>query len=161
MSWDISISIPGRTMCALQDYLHTHDSDEHQRALVTIDALLDLRWESEPVALAVGRLLGWDEHYWPSGHRHDWLDDLSSNLTYNVGPMLMIAGIAMRDFNNMPCAKAAPKLAAAVATMEATPGEFKKLNPENGWGDYDGALRTLREMANWCASYPDGALGVH
>jgi hypothetical protein len=30
--------------------------------------------------------------------------------------------------------------------LEADPGRFRAMNPENGWGDYEGLLGVLREM---------------
>jgi hypothetical protein len=37
-------------------------------------------------------------------------------------------------------------LASIVEGLESDPERFRGMNPPNGWGEYDGLLRVLREM---------------
>lgn len=41
-----------------------------------------------------------------------------------------------------------------VTGLEADPERFRKMNPENGWGDYDGLLVVLREMLDAVPEWP-------
>lgn len=42
--------------------------------------------------------------------------------------------------------ESAQLLGVIVRELEATPELFRAMNPENGWGDYDGVLKSLRAM---------------
>jgi hypothetical protein len=41
-----------------------------------------------------------------------------------------------------------------IAGLEADPGRYRAMNPDNGWGDYDSLLRVLREMADAVPDWP-------
>lgn len=60
----------------------------------------------------------------------------------------------VRLLHNAPASEAAGVLAAAVERMAANPDDYTPMNPENGWGDYEGALDFLRWMADTAAAYP-------
>lgn len=78
------------------------------------------------------------------------------NVTYNLTPMFREAGLfpsTHQDLQGAPCAEVAGVADAAIRRMEADPERFKALNPPNGWGDYDGALRFLRNLRDLCASW--------
>ncbi|MEV7014073.1 hypothetical protein [Streptosporangium sp. NPDC051022] len=78
------------------------------------------------------------------------------NYTSNVWPMWMEAlnGVRLAEFHRAPCSEAAGPLAEAVTRMEATPAIYQAMNPENGWGNYEGALAYLRRLAEACAKHP-------
>jgi hypothetical protein len=40
------------------------------------------------------------------------------------------------------------------------PEEYKRYNPENGWGEYDGLVNFVREYYNACLVNPDAELRV-
>lgn len=40
------------------------------------------------------------------------------------------------------------------------PEKYKPLNPENGWGDYDGLVNFVREYHNACLDNPEAELRV-
>ena len=40
------------------------------------------------------------------------------------------------------------------------PDEFKKYNPPNGWGSYEGLLKFVRDYRNACEDYPDAEIEV-
>jgi hypothetical protein len=92
------------------------------------------------------------------------LDECEANYTYNVSPMFYDA-LACRDgIRGLDGAKgkdAYPLLAEAIAKMEADPAKYRAMNPKNGWGDYDGALKLLRELKTWCAEFPEAFMVVH
>ena len=72
-------------------------------------------------------------------------DILDINYTFNVSPMFRLAlgksGIKqLNDLNREECIEL---LQGGIKDMEENPETYKKLNPENGWGNYEGALDVL------------------
>ena len=53
-----------------------------------------------------------------------------------------------------------PHLQRAITAMTDDPSPFVDLNPENGWGDYDGALRYLQRIAHDCRLHPGARVVV-
>lgn len=47
-----------------------------------------------------------------------------------------------------------PILAEGIERMRANPDEYRALNPENGWGNYEGALAFLEGIERACRNYP-------
>jgi hypothetical protein len=41
-----------------------------------------------------------------------------------------------------------------IRALEAAPGNYRAMNPENGWGDYDSLLKVLREMRDAVPDWP-------
>ncbi len=103
------------------------------------------------------------------------------NITYNISPMWAEA-LGMGDgittdhdaisrimgfdgarerpygifrFQDAPCVEAAGPLAEAVERMKNHPEHYRAMNPENGWGSYEGALAYLERLATECATYPE------
>jgi hypothetical protein len=78
------------------------------------------------------------------------------NYTSNVFPIWVEAlnGRSLREYHGAPCSEAAGPLAEAVKRMEADPDKYREMNPSNGWGDYEGALRYLRSLAEASAEHP-------
>jgi hypothetical protein len=83
------------------------------------------------------------------------------NYTYNCSPMFYyvleggingLAGLTAKD--------AQERLTVGIAKMEADPEKYRAMNPENGWGDYEGALEFLRGIKRACADHPDGTVSV-
>jgi hypothetical protein len=77
------------------------------------------------------------------------------NYTSNVGPMWCeaLGDKLLREYHGAPCSEAAGPLAEAVKRMEAEPDKYREMEPANGWGDYEGALRYLRTLAEACAEH--------
>jgi hypothetical protein len=86
--------------------------------------------------------------------RHVVLDGLS--YTYNVWPMYYDAmgGSGVNDLDGKTGHECVPLLRAAVAKMEGNPAKYRAMNPENGYGGYEGALRALRDLLGWCRKAP-------
>ncbi len=43
----------------------------------------------------------------------------------------------------------------AVRYMKKNKEELQKFNPENGWGDYDGLLKTVEDFLESCVEFPN------
>lgn len=86
---------------------------------------------------------------------YDW------NATYNLAPMFTKAlGCSIRDLEGRKCSEIAPILQAGIEAMLADWAAYEELNPWNGWGNAEGALKTLCELARWCSEVPDAALAI-
>ena len=101
--------------------------------------------------------------------------------TSNVGPMFRLAMPARESMpgrywgtgepqpgtagvpglSGMTCSDAIPVLDEGIKYFEDHKEELEKLNPENGWGNYEGALRVLRNLRTGCARHPRAYIGVN
>jgi hypothetical protein len=63
-------------------------------------------------------------------------------------------GMPIRQLHGMTAGDAVPILQKAGLEMKRRPAKFKKLNPANGWGDYEGALETLGWLMEVCQEHP-------
>ena len=72
----------------------------------------------------------------------------SFNYTYNVSPMWYAAkpDKGIRIHYGMTGQEALIPLREIREYMEDNKGELEKLDPENGWGDYWGALQFVNEL---------------
>lgn len=95
-------------------------------------------------------------------------DGGSWNYTHNTNAMIAAAleavtGAKTPELEDHPLAKVigptwykrldglngregADLLAAIITGLEADPDRYRAMNPENGWGSYDGVLTVLKEM---------------
>ena len=48
----------------------------------------------------------------------------------------------------------------AIKDMIENKEEYKKLNPKNGWGTYEGLLEVFQDMRNVCEQNPDGIFDI-
>ena len=88
-----------------------------------------------------------------------------TNYTSNYSPMWDAAGCRLRDW---AYEKAAGRTAAtlieplrtAIKTMADDPKRFIAMEPENGWGSYEGALAWLRSILRACEKYPEASVYV-
>lgn len=87
--------------------------------------------------------------------------DLDWNYTYNIQPMLALAGIpSLTDFDGKTAEACIPQLTEAIRAMESYPPKYRALNPPNGWGDYDGFLPCLRELLTAFEAAPKATVDV-
>jgi len=86
----------------------------------------------------------------------------SGNYTHNVIPMWELAGIYDDLYNSegKKCKDIITNLKKGLDIMLRNPDKFRKLNPPNGWGDYDSAVKFLKEIINNCEKYPDGEIEI-
>jgi len=84
------------------------------------------------------------------------------NITFNLGPMFKRAGFHPHVLSGMRTKAVMPVVSNAIVVMSDNRGYFETLNPPidpntgKRWGDYDGALAFLRELADKLESAPDG-----
>lgn len=86
----------------------------------------------------------------------------SLNYTYNCGPMFRLA-LGRDGINSLEgelAGTAIQTLRSGIAEMEDEPGKYKALNPENGWGSYEGALQFLRDILTACVRHPKATIRV-
>ena len=53
-----------------------------------------------------------------------------------------------------------PLLTTGLALLKSDPERFKALNPENGWGDYDGLVKFVTSYLDACERYPSAEIGI-
>lgn len=90
------------------------------------------------------------------------------NMTWNVGGMFQAAfkacgrDIRLGKLSGESCGALTPFLKAAYAWLVALENveAMKALEPSNGWGSYDGAVRYLRRIIEACERHPKGVLVV-
>lgn len=86
------------------------------------------------------------------------------NYTSNVSPMWYqaLGGVTLGDIIELHprAGNLLPFLLRAIRAMRADPAAYKAMNPENGWGDYYGAVRFLVWMARNCKRDPDAKVEV-
>jgi len=89
----------------------------------------------------------------------------TANITNNLNRMAEAAGIYNAlwrpEENNIICAKQlVPILEEALRCLNENPARFKKFNPENGWGDYDGLCVFVERYLRACREYPTAKVRV-
>lgn len=83
------------------------------------------------------------------------------NVTYNLGPMLRAAGLpAWGDLLGKPAAEVAVVLGQVDARLHFDRVALvKEHTPSNGWGDWDDAVRFVREFLTACRYHPKAVVG--
>jgi len=86
-----------------------------------------------------------------------------SNYTSNVAPMWRKAmpdtdGLA--GLHDWKAQDAIPVLERGGMFFDLNEGYLKALNPENGWGDYEGARQEVQEFLNACRKYPKASIFI-
>jgi hypothetical protein len=87
------------------------------------------------------------------------------NITHNLGDMAKAADVYMPLWrpDEIKIAKAhqlKPLLIRGLATLLDDPDGFKRFNPANGWGDYDGLVSFMVAYAKACAEHPSADVAV-
>lgn len=87
--------------------------------------------------------------------------NLEWNYTFNIRPMLEKAGLpSLVHLDGVKASVAALALEAIVLRMKSCPDEYRALNPENGWGDFDSFVDKLLELHAACACAPLATLRI-
>lgn len=89
----------------------------------------------------------------------------SANITHNLNMMAAAAGIyeacwRPEEIGITTAAQLSPLLEKGLVFLKADPKGFKKLNPENGWGSYEGFVRWVENYLTACLTYPDHTISV-
>lgn len=89
----------------------------------------------------------------------------SANVTHNLNKMADAAGIyqALWRPSEIGVEKArelVPLLEAGLAKLLADPEAFRSMNPDNGWGSYEGLVEFVRKYLDACREHPDADVSV-
>ena len=92
----------------------------------------------------------------PDGYSTDI--EVVNGHTYNLTPMWREAGACQvtRDFDGQNAGRLAPILTLALVEAIRHKAKFVALEPDNGWGDYDGFVQILTKFAQLCWEHPTG-----
>lgn len=88
------------------------------------------------------------------------------NITHNLGGMAQEAGVyyAMwrpEEIGVHTCKDLIPLLTAGLKLLEEDPGRFvEQLNPENGWGNYENLLGTVKKYLIVCEEFPNAEIQI-
>ena len=94
----------------------------------------------------------------------DNTDVYSGNITHNLSRMADEAGICeyMWEPEEVGVERAEDlikPLTEGLAVLKSDPVRFKKFNPKNGWGTYEGLVQFVEEYLSACTQYPEGKSG--
>lgn len=93
---------------------------------------------------------------------HEGADDyFSANITHNLGAMADKAGLydclwRPEEVGITHAHQLIPILEEGLKKLQTDRAELEKLNPENGWGSYDGLVRFVTDVLNACRANPGG-----
>lgn len=98
----------------------------------------------------------------PAGIYDSDLGHLSWNYTSNVSSMLELAlkGTPVDELDGALAGRVVPQLSNAIGDMDANPEIYKRMDPENGWGSYAGALAFLVLIRDGCRRHPGATLRI-
>ena len=87
------------------------------------------------------------------------------NITHNVNTMAKHAGIYdvlwhPNDKGQVTAKDITPALKAGLSDLLNRPEYFKKFNPANGWGSYDGFVAFVQNALKACEANPDALVRV-
>lgn len=89
----------------------------------------------------------------------------SANITHNLINMADEAEIYKHlwrpdEIGITKAAELIEPLSAGLALLKSAPERFKKFNPENGWGTYDGLVAFVENYLAACEEYPTASVRV-
>ena len=87
-----------------------------------------------------------------------WLTPIDG-MTYNLTPMWAKAIPFLevtRDFDNKKCSDILEDLKIGLNDILDNSDEYRKLNPDNGWGDFDGFFERYVHLIRDVAQNPEG-----
>jgi hypothetical protein len=84
----------------------------------------------------------------------------SDNITHNLNTMAQKAGLYKylwrpEELNIKKASELINPLRKGLHKLKMNPIKYKKFNPENGWGDYEGLVSFVENYLNACYKYPD------
>ena len=86
---------------------------------------------------------------------------LNWNYTYNVQPMIAKAGLpSLNMLNGVAAPVAVLALDALIDRFYDEPEVYRALNPENGWGDFDGFRQRLEDLRDYLLCVPKATVRV-
>lgn len=87
------------------------------------------------------------------------------NITHNLGQMAEQAGIYRElwrpdEIGITKAAQLVAPLADGLERLTREPERFKKFNPDNGWGSYEGLVEFVTAYLAACVAHPDADVRV-
>lgn len=85
------------------------------------------------------------------------------NITHNLNSMADEAGIyeclwRPQENGYIKAKDIVEKLETGLRILRKDPSRFKKHNPPNGWGSYEGFVKAVESCLEACKSYPDASI---
>ena len=89
----------------------------------------------------------------------------SANITHNLGKMAEAAGIYQslwrpEEIGVTHARQLVRRLEVGLKKLVNAPEKFKVLNPDNGWGDYEGFVAFVSNYLEACRENPDAKVNV-
>ena len=89
----------------------------------------------------------------------------SANITHNLNQMASEAGIYKYlwrpdEIGITKAEQLIQPLRDGLELLKSNPKRFKELNPENGWGDYEGLVSFVEKYLAACEKYPSAEVSV-
>lgn len=89
----------------------------------------------------------------------------SATITHNLNTMAVEAGIYEHlwrpdEIKITKAKELIEPLRQGLHNLKSEPERYKKFNPENGWGSYDGLVKFVDNYLNACYEYPDADVEV-
>lgn len=84
----------------------------------------------------------------------------SRNYTSNCAPMWRAAGADLAEFHGKTADECIPSLCEACGAMMCDRATYEAMNPENGWGDYEGCLKFLQTLLSDFCNHPKATVCV-
>ncbi len=93
-------------------------------------------------------------------------DVYRNNITHNLNSMADAAGIYMQlwrpsEVGITKASQLIEPLRAALDDLRERPEFFRKFNPKNGWGTYEGFLDFVESYVSACEQYPDEIVSAY
>lgn len=89
----------------------------------------------------------------------------SANITHNLGDMAMAVGIyehlwRPEEIDIKKANQLIDPLRETLHKLKINPDEYKKYNPNNGWGSYDTLVTFISKYLDACYEYPESDVVV-
>jgi hypothetical protein len=96
---------------------------------------------------------------------HDEIEVFTANITHNLGKMANEAGIYIalwrpEEKEVERASELIRPLSVGLDKLRSNPKRFKRLNPPNGWGDYEGLVDFVSRYLKACIKFPDAKVSV-
>jgi hypothetical protein len=97
-------------------------------------------------------------------HKRLYQEDLGHvNITHNLCKMAQACHIyeylwRQEETEIVFASQLIPRLENSLGWLAEDPIAFKRLNPENGWGTYDGFMTALRKLLQMCKEHPEAKI---
>lgn len=88
------------------------------------------------------------------------------NITHNLGRMAEAAGIYKHlwrpeEIGIKKARQLIEPLSAGLRALQTDPARFRMMNPENGWGTYEGLVAFVDDYLRACERFPTAAVVAH